>query len=131
MDKITSFNVWYLRLLIEKMYFFLLQGRGGSPLSPFLSEHLSSPPPAHMGSLGLPRPSLYPLPGQYPYPTLGKSSQPPTILLYIILVPCSVVDPDLVESETFSMIPKNHSGSKQLRIRNEFEVKLFWKSDKI
>ena len=28
------------------------QSRGGSPLSPFLySEHLGSPPPAHMGSL--------------------------------------------------------------------------------
>jgi len=55
--------------------------RGGSPLSPFLSDHLGSPPPAHMGSLpydksGLAaaafRPSLYPLPHQYgPYGSLG------------------------------------------------------------
>jgi len=44
-------------------------GRGGSPLSGFLGDPLGSPPPAHMGSLGgLARPSLYPLPGQYPYP---------------------------------------------------------------
>lgn len=47
-------------------------GRGGSPLSPFLGDPLGSPPPAHMGSLGgLSRPSLYPIPGQYPYSTLG------------------------------------------------------------
>jgi len=50
-------------------------GRGGSPLSPFLSagDSLGSPPPAHMGSAlaSLPRPPLYALPGQYPYPSLG------------------------------------------------------------
>ncbi len=34
----------------------------------------------------------------------------------------SVVDPDP---------EKNHSGSEQLRIWNEFEVKLLWKSGKI
>ncbi len=62
----------------------LFQARGGSPLSPFLSEHLSSPPPAHMGSLGLARPSLYPLPGQYPYPTLGKSSPYRCICCFVI-----------------------------------------------
>eukprot|EP00092_Neocalanus_flemingeri_P008852 GFUD01009526.1.p1 GENE.GFUD01009526.1~~GFUD01009526.1.p1 ORF type:complete len:338 (-),score=56.96 GFUD01009526.1:1339-2352(-) len=56
--------------------------RGGSPLSPFLSDHLGSPPPAHMGSLpydksGLAaaaafRPSFYPLHHQYgPYGSLG------------------------------------------------------------
>ncbi|XP_023349272.1 protein pangolin, isoforms A/H/I/S isoform X2 [Eurytemora carolleeae] len=48
-----------------------LASRGGSPLSPFL-DPLGSPPPAHMGSLGsLSRPSLYPIPSQYPYPTIG------------------------------------------------------------
>ncbi len=40
-----------------------------------------------------------------------------------------VLDPD---PETFSRIRirKNHSGSKQLRIRNEFEIKLLWETDK-
>jgi hypothetical protein len=38
----------------------------------------------------------------------------------------SVVDPDLVGSETFYRIRirKKKSGSGQLRVRNEFEVKL-------
>jgi hypothetical protein len=45
----------------------------------------------------------------------------------------SVVDLDPVGSEplTGSGYGKNHSGSRPLRIRNEFEVKLLWKTDKI
>ncbi len=42
----------------------------------------------------------------------------------------SVVDPDPVRSETFGIIRIriNHagSGSEQLRIRDEFEIKLLW-----
>ena len=67
--------------MISYLLFVVVQSRGGSPLSPFLPDHLGSPPPAHMGSLpydksGLAaaafRPSLYPLPGQYgPYSSLG------------------------------------------------------------
>jgi hypothetical protein len=48
------------------------------------------------------------------------------------------VDPDPVGSETFRKIririqirEKDHYGSGQLRIRNEFEIKLLLKTDKI
>lgn len=43
----------YLAIRIFICYhltFFLVQSRGGSPLSPFL-DHLGSPPPAHMSAL--------------------------------------------------------------------------------
>lgn len=70
----------YIYSILDKtdhfIYFFPLfqASRGGSPLSPFL-DPLGSPPPAHMGSLGsLSRPSLYPIPSQYPYPTIGNSN---------------------------------------------------------
>ncbi len=43
----------------------------------------------------------------------------------------SVVDPDPVGSETFSRIRKNHSGSEQLQLWNDFEVKLLGKTGKI
>ncbi len=54
---------------------------------------------------------------------------------YLFLGLTSLVNPDPVGSETFSriQIQNNHSwsGSEQLRIQNEFEVKLLWKTGKI
>jgi hypothetical protein len=43
---------------------------------------------------------------------------------YVLHIRSCVVNPDPVGSETFNRIRirKNHSGSEQLRIRNEFEV---------
>jgi hypothetical protein len=45
----------------------------------------------------------------------------------------SVVDLDPVGLETFSRIRirKSHSGSEQLRLQNEYEGKLLWKTGKI
>jgi hypothetical protein len=43
----------------------------------------------------------------------------------------SVVDPDPVTPETFSRIRKKHSGSEQMRIRNELEGETVLYSEKL